>query len=358
MAPSIEPVQLLSPEGALIERDDYPLSLDDHDYIRIHEQLVETRTLDREFVNLQRQGQLALFPSCLGQEAAQVGSAIALDSVDWIFPQYRELGVFVVRGVDPVGIGHMWRGTWHGGDGLLEKNCAPLSVPIGTHALHAVGHALGSRLLRETTVTVAYVGDGATSEGDVHEAMNFAAVFETPCLFFVQNNQWAISVPVSRQTRAPSIAHKAIAYGIPGIRCDGNDVLACYAVTRAAAERARRGEGPTLIEAVTYRLGPHTTSDDPTRYRTDDEVEYWRSLDPILRYEAYLKSAGIWSQEIERAAADKAAEAAGRLRAGIYEAPHGDPLELFDHVYSTSPPTLERQREQLRAELDAKGKHE
>ena len=230
--------------------------------------MVVTRDLDIEFVNLQRQGELALFASCRGQEAAQIGATACLRKTDWLFPQYREIGAFLIRGIAPAQMGAVWRGKWHGGLGFTEKCVAPIAIPIGTHGLHAVGAAMAAQRLGEDSVTVAFLGDGATSEGDAHEALNLAAVYQAPCVFFVQNNQWAISVPVSHQMAAPSIAHRAIGYGMPGIRVDGNDVLACFAVMAEAAERAREGGGPTLIEAITYRMGPHTTSDDPTRYRS------------------------------------------------------------------------------------------
>src|SRR4029079_8749631 len=191
------------------------------------------------------------------------------------------------------------RGRWHGGLGFTDKCVAPIAIPIGTHRLHAVGAARAAQRLGEDSVTVAYLGDGATSEGDAHEALNLAAVFKAPCVFFVQNNQWAISVPVSKQQSGPSIAHRAIGYGMSGIRVDGNDVLACYAVMAEAAARARDGGGPTLIEAIPYRMGPHTTSDDPTRYRADDEVEAWRARDPISRYRTYLQSTGVWTERLE-----------------------------------------------------------
>ena len=203
-----------------------------------------TRALDAEFVNLQRQGELALFASCRGQEAAQIGSAACLRKTDWLFPQYREIGAFLVRGITPAQMGAVWRGRWHGGLGFTEKCVAPIAIPIGTHGLHAVGAAMAAQRLGEDSVTVAYLGDGATSEGDAHEALNLAAVFKAPCVFFVQNNQWAISVPVSRQQAGPSIAHRAIGYGMPGIRVDGNDVLACHAVMAEAAQRARERRRP------------------------------------------------------------------------------------------------------------------
>ncbi len=352
LLPALEPVQLLRPNGVFIGDERYPLELTDADHLGLHQLMVVTRALDQEFINLQRQGELALFPSCRGQEAAQVGSAFALDATDWLFPQYRELGAFVARGIDPVGIAELWRGVRHGGRGLLERNVAPISIPIGTHALHAVGMAMGATLDGDRSVSVAYVGDGATSEGDVHEAMNFAGVYAAPCIFFIQNNQWAISVPVSAQTKAPSLAHKAVGYGIPGVRVDGNDVLACVAVTRAAAERARAGDGPTLIEAVTYRMEAHTTSDNPSRYRTDEEVAEWAALDPIARYESYLRFCGLWSDDHRDLVKETAAMATIRLRAAVVDSPDPDPLSMFEHVYAETTQALARQEEQLRREIE------
>jgi pyruvate dehydrogenase E1 component alpha subunit len=321
----------------------------------LYETMVVTRELDEEFVNLQRQGQLALFPSCRGQEAAQVGCAAALRDTDWLFPQYRELGAFLHRGIDPGGIGLMWRGAWHGGLGLIERAVAPMSIPIGTQALHAVGAAMASTWLGDGGVTVAFVGDGATSEGDVHEALNLAAVRKAPCLFYVQNNQWAISTPLADQMAAPSIAHKGVGYGMPGVRVDGNDILACMAVVEQAAARARAGEGPTLIEAVTYRLGPHTTSDDPTRYRTQAEVDVWLARDPIARCRAYLGHLGTWDDSLEDEARAKAAVLRTGLRAAVFDAPDPSPLELFDHVFTEPTAELRAQRAELAAEIDRAG---
>jgi pyruvate dehydrogenase E1 component alpha subunit len=226
-----------------------------------------------------------------------------------------------------------------------------MSIPIGTQSLHAVGAAMAAQRLGEDSVTVAFLGDGATSEGDVHEALNFAAVFTTPCVFYVQNNQWAISVPIYKQTAAPSIAHKAIGYGMPGIRVDGNDVLACYTVMAEAAARARAGGGPTLIEAVTYRLGPHTTSDDPTRYRTQDEVDRWAALDPIPRYRTYLQGRGLWSERLGERVDARSKRMRTELRDAVFDAPDFDVDEVFTTVYAEITPGLQAQRQQLRAEL-------
>jgi 2-oxoisovalerate dehydrogenase E1 component alpha subunit len=349
--PEVEPVRFVAPDGAPVGLGK-DASIADDRLVWLYETMVVTRELDEEFVNLQRQGQLALFPSCRGQEAAQVGCAAALRDSDWLFPQYRELGSFVVRGIEPEGIGLMWRGTWHGGLGFLERAVAPMSIPVGTHALHAVGAALASALLGDDGVAVAFVGDGATSVGDVHEALNMAAVQQAPCLFYVQNNQWAISVPLEDQMRAPSIAHRAIGYGMPGVRVDGNDVLACLSVVAEAAQRARDGGGPTLIEAVTYRLGPHTTSDDPARYRSDAEVAVWEALDPIPRFRAYLERLGIWDPSIAEAATARAQSLRRALRDGVFDAPDPDPAELFEHTFASPTPALVAQRAELSAELE------
>jgi pyruvate dehydrogenase E1 component alpha subunit len=229
-----------------------------------------------------------------------------------------------------------------------------MSIPIGTHALHAVGAAMAGSLLGDGSVAVAFVGDGATSEGDFHEALNFSAVFAAPTLFYVQNNQWAISVPLADQLRAPSIAHKAVGYGMPGVRVDGNDVLACLAVVDDAARRARAGKGPTLIEAITYRLGPHTTSDDPSRYRSAEEVAAWEQQDPIPRFRRHLEILGLWSTEVENRSRMAASSLRTRLRDAVFDAADPDPLELFEHVFVTRTPELARQADQLRAELNSK----
>jgi 2-oxoisovalerate dehydrogenase E1 component alpha subunit len=348
---SLEPISLVSPDGNPATEPDGAAAIAAQEMTGLYETMVATRELDEEFVNLQRQGQLALFPSCRGQEAAQVGAAAALRDDDWLFPQYRELGAFLVRGIDPGGIGAMWRGTIHGGAGFAERACAPMSIPIGTHALHAVGAAMAATRLGEDSVTVAFIGDGATSEGDVHEALNFAAVYDAPCLFYVQNNQWAISVPVAGQLRAPSIAHKAVGYGMPGVRVDGNDVLACRTVVADAAARARSGGGPTLIEAVTYRIGAHTTSDDPSRYRPPEEVASWEARDPITRLRRYLIHRELWSDEIDEQARQRAAQLRARLREAIFDAPDPSPLEAFDHVFARPTAELVAQRAQLADEL-------
>jgi pyruvate dehydrogenase E1 component alpha subunit len=346
-----QPVQLIGPDGTTTAESRYRRDLPPETLVWLYENLVVTRDLDVEFVNLQRQGELALYASCRGQEAAQIGAAACLRKTDWLFPQFRELGVFIVRGIAPGQVAALWRGAWHGGLDFTSKCCAPIAIPIATHAPHAVGAAMAAQRLGEDSLTVAFLGDGATSEGDSHEAMNMAAVEKAPCVFYIQNNQWAISVPASRQYAGPTIAHRAIGYGMPGIRVDGNDILACYAVMAEAAERARSGEGPTLIEAVTYRMEPHTTSDDATRYRSAAEIAEWAARDPIARYRTYLQQMGVLTERVEQRVKARSVRVRAELRDAVVGAPDPDADELFEHVYAEITPELSAQRAQLRAEL-------
>ncbi|MBB3603034.1 pyruvate dehydrogenase E1 component alpha subunit [Mycolicibacterium sp. BK556] len=346
-----QPVQLIGPDGTATAESRYRRDLPPETLIWLYENLVVTRDLDVEFVHLQRQGELALYASCRGQEAAQIGAAACLRKTDWLFPQFRELGVFLVRGIAPAQVAALWRGAWHGGLDFTSKCCAPIAIPIATHAPHAVGAAMAAQRLGEDSVTVAFLGDGATSEGDSHEAMNLAAVEKAPCVFYIQNNQWAISVPASRQYAGPTLAHRAIGYGMPGIRVDGNDILACYAVMAEAAERARVGDGPTFIEAVTYRMEPHTTSDDATRYRTAAEIAEWSARDPIPRYRTYLQQMGVLTDRVEQRVEARSTRLRAELRDAVVGAPDPDVGELFEHVYAEITPELSAQRAQLRAEL-------
>jgi pyruvate dehydrogenase E1 component alpha subunit len=349
------PVQLVAPDGVPTSEDRYHRDLPPETLGWLYELMVVTRDLDAEFVNLQRQGELALFASCRGQEAAQVGATACLRKTDWIFPQYRELGALLTRGITPAQMSAVWRGRWHGGLGFTEKCCAPISIPIGTHGLHAVGAAMAAQRLGEDSVTVAFVGDGGTSEGDMHEALNMAAVTSAPCVFFIQNNQWAISVPVAHQQAGPSIAHRAIGYGMPGIRVDGNDVLACYTVMEQAAQRARDGGGPTLVEAVTYRMGPHTTSDDPTRYRPEEELQLWATRDPIDRYRNYLEHLGVLTSRLAERVRARSQRLRDELREAVLNTPDFDIADVFDTVYAEITPELARQRDELVAELEWEG---
>jgi pyruvate dehydrogenase E1 component alpha subunit len=307
-----------------------------------------TRRADLEATALQRQGELAVYPPLLGQEAAQVGSAFALEESDWIFPSYREHGAAIVRGVDLVEYLHFYRATWHGGTyDANEHRFGYVSVPVASQILHAVGYALGAKLDGRDAATLVYFGDGATSEGDFHEGCNFAAVLGAPVVFFCQNNQWAISVPVSAQTVAP-IWKKAEAYGFPGVRVDGNDVLAVFAATKEAASRARDEGVPTLIEAVTYRMGPHSTADDASKYREAAEVERWAALDPLERYRGWLSAAGYADESFFDAVEREAKDFAARTRQGVIGSAPRPVRELFEWIYDDLPPHLERQREEVR----------
>jgi len=309
----------------------------------LYTDMVVVRRLDAEAMALQRQGELALWAPLLGQEAAQVGSARALRPDDFVFPSYREHGVAYCRGVDPVAMLRLWRGTGLSGWDPAAFGIATPAIVVGSQVLHATGYALGIALDGASSAALAYFGDGATSEGDVAEAFGFAASYTVPVVFFCQNNQWAISEPARLQSRA-SIAARGQGYGIPGIEVDGNDVLAVLAATRLALGRAYAGRGPTLIEAVTYRMGPHTTSDDPTRYRTRAEEEEWRAKDPLARLGALLRSEGLADDGFEACVDDAAEAAAAALRRGCLAMDDPEPDALFDHVYADPHLLLEDER--------------
>ena len=328
--------------------DPKDLGLKDEDLRELLRLMIVTRRADLEATALQRQGELAVYPPLIGQEAAQIGSAFALQPEDYIFPSYRELGAAVVRGVDLVQYLHFYRATWHGGTyDPNEFRFGMVSVPVGSQALHAVGYAMGVRMDGKPECALVYFGDGATSEGDLHEALNFAAVFKSPVVFFCQNNQWAISVPLSAQTAAP-IYLRANAYGLPGIQVDGNDVLAVYLATKEAAERARTEHLPTLIEAVTYRLGPHSTADDAGRYQPREEVDRWKALDPIERFSRFLEARGVADEGFVQACQEEAKGEMVRLREGVVGSNPRPPEELFEWVFDGDlPPYLARQRDEV-----------
>jgi 2-oxoisovalerate dehydrogenase E1 component subunit alpha len=337
--------RLVAPDGTAVGDVDVGLSEDERrELLRL---MIRSRRLDRECWTLQRQGELTVYPPFEGQEAAQVGSAFALGPDDFVFPSFRELAAALVRGVDVVEYLQYHRGTWHGGpyDPIVTR-FAPICVPVGTQIVHAVGWAMGAKLDGSSSCSLAYFGDGSASEGDFHEAANLAAVFRAPAILFCQNNGWAISVPSNEQFVAP-IAARAAGYGMPGVRVDGNDVLAVYAVTRDAVERARTGEGPTLIEAVTYRIGSHSTADDAARYRDEEEVTAWRERDPIDRYRTHLLDAGTIDDVFARSCDDEAEAWVANVRAELTALGEPPASEMFDHAFADPPPTLLRQREEL-----------
>ncbi|MFD4557445.1 pyruvate dehydrogenase (acetyl-transferring) E1 component subunit alpha [Streptomyces sp. NPDC058469] len=320
---------------------------------RLYAELVRGRRYNAQATALTKQGRLAVYPSTTGQEACEVAAALVLQEQDWLFPSYRDTLAAVARGLDPVQALTLLRGDWHTGYDPREHRIAPLCTPLATQLPHAVGLAHAARLKGDDVVALAMVGDGGTSEGDFHEALNFAAVWQAPVVFLVQNNGFAISVPLAKQTAAPSLAHKAVGYGMPGRLVDGNDAVAVHEVLADAVRHAREGGGPTLVEAITYRIEAHTNADDATRYRGDTEVETWRAHDPIALLEHELTERGLIDEDGIRAARDAAETMAAELRAHMNQDPVLDPMDLFTQVYAEPTPQLREQEAQLRAELAA-----
>jgi pyruvate dehydrogenase E1 component alpha subunit len=345
-------VQLLTPEGERVEHPDYSVDLTDEEYRGLYRDLVLSRRIDTEATALQRQGELGIWASLLGQEAAQVGSGRALQPGDYAFPTYREHGVALTMGVDPLNLLGLFRGVNNGGWDPAEKGFHLYTIVIGSQALHATGYAMGMQRDGAENAVIAYFGDGATSQGDVNEAFIWASVFNAPVVFFCQNNQWAISEPLERQTRIP-LYQRASGFGFPGIRVDGNDVLAVLAVTKAALAAAREGQGPTLVEAWTYRMGAHTTSDDPTRYRLANELEEWKQKDPIDRMRKFLTAQQLADAAYFDSLDAEAEELAVHLRQGCRDMPDPDPLSIFDHVYAEDHPLMKEEREQFAAYLSS-----
>ncbi|MGW2814390.1 pyruvate dehydrogenase (acetyl-transferring) E1 component subunit alpha [Streptomyces sp. NPDC001415] len=324
--------------------------------LKLYAELVRGRRFNAQATALTKQGRLAVYPSSTGQEACEVAAALALEERDWLFPSYRDTLAAVARGLDPVQALTLLRGDWHTGYDPREHRIAPLCTPLATQLPHAVGLAHAARLKGDDVVALALVGDGGTSEGDFHEALNFAAVWQAPVVFLVQNNGFAISVPLAKQTAAPSLAHKAVGYGMPGRLVDGNDAPAVHQVLSEAVARARRGGGPTLIEAVTYRMEAHTNADDATRYRGSAEVDAWRDHDPIRLLEGELTARGILDEDGIRAAAEAAETMAAALRDQMNADPVLNPMDLFAQVYAEQNGQLREQAAQLRAELEAEAR--
>ena len=336
-------VQLLTPEGERVEHPDYSLDISEDELRSLYRDLALVRRWDVEATALQRQGELGIWASLLGQEAAQVGAGRALAPSDMAFPTYREHGVAWVRGVDPLDVISLFRGVDNGGWDPVATGFNLYTVVIGAQCLHATGYAMGVQRDSAETAVLAFLGDGATSQGEVNESLIWAATFSAPVVFFCQNNQYAISVPIERQSRVP-LFQRAAGFGFPGVRVDGNDVLAVLAVTKAALAAAREGQGPTFIEAFTYRMGAHTTSDDPTRYRLASELEEWKLRDPIARLKAYLSRSGIADHEFFDSVEAEADELAVRIRTGTVEMPDPPGTAIFDTVYAELTPELEAQR--------------
>ncbi len=349
-------VQVLDDTGRVLEDAEVP-DLDDETLVEMYAQMRLARRFDERAVSLQRQGRMGTYPPLSGQEGAQIGSAHAIEDEDWMFPSYREHGAALVRGLPLKKTLQYWMGREDGNEIPEEMNLFTVAVPIATQIPHAAGAAWASKLKGDDKAFLCYFGDGATSEGDFHEGLNFAGVFDVPAVFFCNNNQWAISVPRERQTASATLAQKAEAYGFEGVQVDGMDPLAVYSVTRDAVEKAKTGSEanedlgsatrPTLIEAVQYRFGAHTTADDPTVYRDDEEVERWKQKDPIPRMETFLRNTGRIDDEgvesVENRIEERVADAIDAAEA----APEQEPAEIFAHVYEGMPRRLEEQLEYL-----------
>ncbi|MGY1811492.1 pyruvate dehydrogenase (acetyl-transferring) E1 component subunit alpha [Blastococcus sp. SYSU D00820] len=343
-----ELVQLLTPEGERVEHPDYSIDPTPDELRGLYRDLVLVRRWDVEATALQRQGELGLWASLLGQEAAQVGAGHALAPDDMAFPTYREHGVAWVRGVEPLHVMSLFRGVDNGGWDPVATGFNLYTIVIGAQTLHATGYAMGVQRDGAEQAVLAFLGDGATSQGEVNESLVWAAAFSAPVVFFCQNNQYAISAPIERQSRVP-LYQRASGFGFPGVRVDGNDVLAVLAVTRAALAAAREGQGPTFIEAFTYRMGAHTTSDDPTRYRLADELEEWKLRDPIARLKVYLAHEGIADAAFFDAVDAEGDELAARVRAGTIGMPAPPPSSMFDGVYAEQTPHLAAQQAEFEA---------
>lgn len=344
-------VQLVAPDGSPVQRDDYAVLADDEGARAMLREMVLARRLDLEATNLQRQNELGMWPPMQGQEGTQAGVGAALGAHDHVWPSYREHGLALNRGVDPVDILGLFRGTSNGLWDFDATRFEGYTLVVGAQVLHAVGHAMGLALdglagpevpEDQRAATLVFHGDGASSQGEVNEGYVFAASYQAPVVFLCQNNHWAISEPVTRQSRIP-LYRRADGFGIPGVRVDGNDPLAVQAVVGKALERARKGEGPTLVEAVTYRMGPHTTSDDPRRYRGADEVEQWGAKDPIARLENFLRRRDALDQDFLDALHQEADDFGADLRARVRALPVPDFADSFSHVYVEDDPDLARQ---------------
>ena len=347
----IEPLRYIGDGRGLPDRE-VPEGLAEKDLVEILRWLILLRTFDERAVALQRQGRIGTYALYWGQEATQAGALYACEDADWVFPSYRENAIGILRGIPAATVLAWWRGFGgeHGFWNPREHRVAPICVPIATHLPHAVGLAWAAKIRGDRTASVSWFGDGATSEGDFHEAMNFAAVFKVATVFFCTNNQWAISTPVSRQMATETIVEKASAYGMPGVLIDGFDPIACWKATRDALERGRAGDGPTLVEAYCYRLGPHGTADDPRLYRDESEVEKWRHLEPVSRMSSFLERQGVLDDDALQAIKQEAKESIAASVRDMESIEQPDQEILFEHVYASGRPwTFREGLEELRA---------
>ncbi len=352
LPPSGTPLCLIDADGHLNETAAVLDMPSDPVLGEMHRLMVIGRRLDAQATALTRQGRLAVYPSSRGQEACQVAAVLALRDQDWLFPTYRDTVAVLTRSVPPAEALSLLRGEWHCGYDPYERRVAPQCTPLATNTLHAVGFARAAQIRRADQAALVMLGDGATSEGDTHEALNFAAVWQAPVVFLVQNNGYAISVPLAKQTAAPALAYKGVGYGMRSLLVDGNDAAVVYAAVSTAIANAAAGRGPTLIEAVTYRIEPHTNADDATRYRDSAEVQAWLERDPLSRLETYLRERGLLDDaDMARISGDAEHQAAA-VREAMSGEPAADPAELFAHVYAQPTLALAAQREFLHAEID------
>lgn len=351
LLPSAVPVRFVAEDGTDAGQPAGYRAPRDGTLVEAYRRMVLGRRFDRQATALTKQGRLAVYPSSRGQEACQIAGVLALREDDWLFPTYRDSVALVARGMDPVEVLTLLRGGWHCGYDPAATRVAPQCTPLATQTLHAVGMADAMRRKGEDGVVMAFVGDGGTSEGDFHEALNYAGVLRAPVVFFVQNNKYAISVPLAKQTAAPALAYKGIGYGVRSEQVDGNDLVAVLSVLTAAVEHARSGGGPFLVEAHTYRMDSHTNADDASRYREDEEVARWEAADPLARLETHLRGRGLLSEEDVASAREAAEEYAARLRDRMAADPEADPFELFDHVFAEPTPQLRGQRALLASEM-------
>jgi 2-oxoisovalerate dehydrogenase E1 component alpha subunit len=353
LLPSPEPVRFVAEDGtAGPAPEGRHLPAGDR-LVEAYRQMVLGRRFDTQATALTRQGRLAVYPSSRGQEACQIGAVLALRDDDWLFPTYRDSVALIARGLDPAEVLTLLRGDWHCGYDPAATRVAPQCTPLATQTVHAVGLAEALRRQDTDSVVMALIGDGGTSEGDFHEALNFAAVRRAPVVFLIQNNGYAISVPLARQTAAPSLAYKGIGYGVRSEQVDGNDLVAVLSVLDEAVEHARSGGGPSLIEAHTYRIEAHTNADDASRYRDPDEVTRWTAADPLSRLRTYLTGRGLIDDAAVATAEAQAEAYAARVRTALNADVPVDPRTLFDHVFAAPTPQLREQRAALIASLDA-----
>ncbi|AXH96437.1 thiamine pyrophosphate-dependent dehydrogenase E1 component subunit alpha [Ornithinimicrobium avium] len=360
LLPCPQPVRFLDPDGSTTEHDPgtaatleargYSIPAEE-DLLAVWRGMVIGRRFDTQATALTKQGRLAVYPSSRGQDACQVAPVLALGEQDWLFPTYRDSMALVTRGIDPVEALTLLRGDWHCGYDPVATRTAPQCTPLSTQIVHAAGAADGMRRRGTGGVALGFIGDGATSEGDFHEGLNFAAVFDAPLVVLVQNNKYAISVPLAKQSKAPALAYKGVGYGVRSEQVDGNDPAAMLSVMRSAYAHARAGHGPVLVEAHTYRMEAHTNADDATRYRTSEEVDDWTGQDPVVRLQAYLVARGALDEARIEEVREQAEAFAADVRTRMHAEPKVDPMALFEHVYAEPTPQLREQAEMVRAEI-------